>query len=140
MSQAALSILAAFALVTGGQAEASDLELSFPVDCRLGATCFIQNYVDIDPGPGAGDYRCGQATYDGHKGTDFRLLSVPEAEMGVDVLAAAPGIVKALRDGMPDRLIGQHDPGPAGKECGNGVVLDHGAGWDFVSRAQSAPT
>ena len=31
-------------------------ELVLPVDCVLGATCEIQNYVDRDPGPGARDY------------------------------------------------------------------------------------
>ena len=33
--------------------------LSFPVACEIGATCFVQNYVDHDSGPGAKDYRCG---------------------------------------------------------------------------------
>lgn len=129
-ARAAIPILAAFLLATAEQTHAGELELSFPVDCKLGVTCFIQNYVDIDTGPGTRDYRCGQATYDGHKGTDFRLLSVREVKTGVNVLAAAPGIVKAVRDGMPDRLIGKDEPGPAGRECGNGVVLDHGAGWE----------
>jgi len=44
----------------------------------------------------------------------------------VDVLAAAPGTVLALRDGEPDTGL---EGALAGKECGNGVVIGHGGGW-----------
>lgn len=105
--------------------------LSFPLDCKLHESCFIQNYVDLDQSLGAKDYRCGQTTYDGHKGTDFRLISVQDVIKGVPVLAATRGIVKAARDGVKDRLY-YKDSQPEydlGKECGNGVVIDHGQGW-----------
>lgn len=49
---------------------------------------------------------------------------------GVPVIAAAEGQVTAVRDGMPDRV---HRPGAdelAGRDCGNGVVIDHGNGWE----------
>ncbi|MDH3579752.1 MAG: M23 family metallopeptidase [Hyphomicrobiales bacterium] len=103
--------------------------LSFPLDCTLNETCFIQNYVDVDPSAGVKDYRCNEASYDGHKGTDFRVLSVMAAKAGVDVLAAAAGQVKAWRDGVEDRLIGKGVSAPKGMACGNGVVIDHGQGW-----------
>lgn len=103
--------------------------LVFPLRCTLHETCFIQNYTDIDPSSGILDYRCNEATYDGHKGTDFRVLSVKAAEKGVAVLAAAAGGVKALRDGVEDRLIGEGVSAPKGRECGNGVVIDHEGGW-----------
>lgn len=109
---------------------ADTIEVGLPVACALNKTCFIQNYTDTDPTPGARDYRCGGATYDGHKGTDFRLLSVRDVRRNVAVLAAAPGRVKALRDGVPDRLTGKDAPTPVGRECGNGVVIDHGQGWE----------
>lgn len=109
---------------------ADSIELAFPLACELNRTCFIQNYVDMDSTSGAKDYRCGGATYDTHKGTDFRLLSVRDAVAGVAVLAAAPGRVKALRDGVKDRLIGKDVRDFAGKKCGNGVVIDHGGGWE----------
>lgn len=110
------------------------LKLSLPIDCRLGETCFVQNYVDDDPGPGAQDYACGGATYDGHKGTDIRVLSAAATE-GVSVLAAADGKVLRGRDSMPDRLLRDYASKTelqsivGGNQCGNGLVIDHGGGW-----------
>lgn len=128
---AGFSVLLSISQLEATRARADALSLSFPLDCGLHETCFIQNYVDINQSPGAKDYRCGQATYDGHKGTDFRLTSVRDAIKGVSVLAAASGIVRSMRDGVTDRLF-HRDTKPVfepGKECGNGVVIDHGQGW-----------
>lgn len=122
---AALAALIALAAPPAGA-----IELSLPVDCRPGETCFIQNYVDRDPGPGATDHDCGTLSYDGHKGTDFRLKDRAAMCAGVDVLAAAPGIVTGTRDGMAD--IARGEPGApdlAGRDCGNGVMLRHEGGW-----------
>lgn len=101
-----------------------------PLDCAYGRTCFIQNYVDRDPGPGHIDHACGRLTYDGDGGTDFRLRDYVEMERGYPVLAAAAGTVRATRDGMADVSI--RDGGieaVRGREAGNSVVLDHGGGW-----------
>jgi Peptidase family M23 len=124
-------------LLLAGQAPAGAaldrIELGLPLACTLGKDCFIQQYIDVQPGPGAKDYRCGDATYDGHDGTDFRLLSLAAtAGDGVPVLAAAPGRVMGARDGMDDRLTATPDDRALveGRECGNGVRLDHGAGWE----------
>lgn len=108
-------------------------KLSLPVACRLGETCFIQSYVDLDPGPGARDYRCGSATYDGHKGVDFRLASAAAAHEGVAVRAAADGIVKRLRDGMEDVFVtAATRAGVTKRGCGNSAVVDHGGGWQTI--------
>lgn len=114
-------------LLLAAPAAAGSFLLNPPIDCTLGETCYIQQYVDRDPGPGAADYSCGTLSYDGHDGTDFALPSKAAMQAGVDVLAAAPGTVVALRDGMPD--LGLATPGLEGRECGNGVVLRHGGGW-----------
>lgn len=123
-----------FLLVSCNAAEAGQNPpmLSLPIACNLGKDCFIQQYVDVDPGDNAKDYRCGKTVYDSHKGSDFRLLSVKAAKANVAVLAAAAGRVKAVRDGMADRLIGskQDIARLQGQDCGNGVVLDHGKGWE----------
>ncbi|WP_102107273.1 M23 family metallopeptidase [Oceaniglobus roseus] len=112
-------------------AEARDPLLNVPVDCKLGDTCHIQQYTDSDPGPGAADYTCGPLSYDGHKGTDFALPSLAAAARGVDVYPAAPGTVTGVRDGMEDVLQGRPDsPDVSDRECGNGVVLSHGDGWE----------
>ncbi len=118
----------------GQDKEAAPPELSLPIDCKLGETCFVQNYVDIDPGPGVRDFACGSATYDGHKGVDIRVRSVAAAD-GVSVLAVADGKVLRGRDGMADKLLGDYASKAAwqsalkGKDCGNGLVIDHGGGW-----------
>ena len=118
----ALSLLA---LATPARAE---IELSLPVACTPGADCLVQQMPDMDGGPGASDPFCGVATYDGHKGTDFSLRSLAATERNVAVLAPAPGTVAGVRDGEPDRLM--RDPSEtAGRECGNGVGIDHGGGW-----------
>lgn len=114
------------------RAELPPLPLQLPVDCLPGETCFIQNHLDHDPGPLAEDYRHGSLTYDGHKGTDFRVRTFRDMHAGVAVLAAADGVVKATRDGMPDGpASGTVDERAIGERLGgNGVLIDHGAGWE----------
>lgn len=125
-------IVGAFAglgMLSGTPASATDLELTLPIDCTLGRDCFVQNYVDIDPADTVMTASCERAGYDGHKGTDFRVLNTGES---ADVIAAAPGIVKGVRDEMPDRLVLSEDDRKqvGGKECGNGVVIAHDGGWE----------
>ena len=124
-----VSILLFGGLVTHAHGE-EPFSLSLPVDCEIGETCFVQNYVDHDPGPGRQDFQCRAMTYDGHEGTDFRVLSLVEQQAGVAVLASADGVVLRTRDGETDvsvRSIGAQMV--AGRECGNAVVIDHGNGW-----------
>ena len=108
----------------------ADIALVPPVDCTLGETCFIQNYFDTDPGPGRRDFTCGHLSYDGHDGTDFAVPTLADMERGVAVLAPAAGTVTGTRDSLPD--IAFNAPGApalAGRDCGNGVAIDHGGGW-----------
>lgn len=104
---------------------AGAFELAFPVDCRLGDSCYIQQYVDHDPGPSAQDFTCGPLSYEGHDGTDIALPSRAAMFAGVNVLAAGAGTVMGLRDGIADFA-----PVVADRECGNGVLVDHGGGWE----------
>lgn len=104
--------------------------LSLPIACHPGITCEIQNYVDRDPGPGIGDYRCGARTYQAHGGVDFRIPDMAAQRAGVAVLAAAAGRVSRLRDGAPDISVRAPGVDVANRECGNGVVIDHGGGWE----------
>ncbi len=125
------AILATAALATlAAPALAREPLLGLPIACTLGEDCFIQHHVDADPGPGGADFTCGTLSYDGHGGTDFALNSLAAMAAGVDVIAAAPGVVRALRDGMPDAGLAGTPPDTLdGQECGNGVVIDHGDGW-----------
>lgn len=127
VNAALFAALAAFCSFTYAEAPT----LAFPLECTIGAQCFLQNYVDHDPGPGATDYRCGRLTYDGHKGTDIRLVNVAAMNAGVSVLAAAGGRVRAVRDGMEDVSVRRIGPrAVAGREAGNSVVIEHGDGWE----------
>ncbi len=111
-------------------ATAGELSLRLPIDCMLGETCFIQQYVDQDTGTGARDFTCAGLSYDKHKGTDFALPSFRAMQQGVDVLASAPGTVRGMRDEMPDTGYSKDTAAAIeGKDCGNGVVIDHGDGW-----------
>lgn len=108
----------------------AEFRLSLPVDCTLGDTCHIQNYVDQDPGPGAQDFTCGPLVYDGHSGTDFAVATLSEMTAGVAVLAPAGGTVTGIRDEMPDIASNAPNaPSLGGRDCGNGIAIDHGNGW-----------
>jgi len=102
-----------------------------PVACPTGIGCIVRNFVDQDPGPGAMDFRCGRLTYDGHKGTDIRVPDGASISGGIAVLAAAPGTVLRVRDGMEDvsvRVTGVE--AVRNRDAGNSVVIDHGGGWE----------
>jgi Peptidase family M23 len=109
---------------------AGALVLDLPVACEIGKECFIQNYVDHDPGPGFRDYTCGFLSYNDHRGTDFRVIDELAMVRGVPVVASSSGVVLGVRDGEPDMPISQRGQGNlSGKDAGNGVVIDHGDGW-----------
>ncbi|WP_416898760.1 MAG: M23 family metallopeptidase [Minwuia sp.] len=115
----------------GAPAMAADApRLGLPVQCEMGRDCFIQQYFDTDPGPGAADYTCGPMSYDGHRGTDFRVRDRQMMRDGVPVIAAADGVVVQTRDGMDDvdvSTIGRESL--QGNDCGNRVGLRHEGGW-----------
>ena len=67
--------LSAFPARADNGAGQGGIKLSFPMACELGKSCFVQSYVDLDETAGEQDFACGSATYDGHDGTDFRVLS-----------------------------------------------------------------
>jgi hypothetical protein len=127
---AATHLILVMASLFSGALHAAAAELGLPADCALGRDCFVQQFPDMDPGPEAVDPFCGIATYDGHDGTDLRILSMADVERGVPVIAMADGEVLRLRDGEPDRLVLNDDDrkAVASKECGNGLVIDHGDG------------
>lgn len=107
----------------------------FPVGCTYGEDCWAVNYVDVDPKDGRQDFKCNQKTYDGHKGTDFALGSITQMQEGVDVFAAAQGKILRVRDGENDALKTpdeMKDLKERKKECGNGILVDHGDGLQTI--------
>lgn len=129
-----LMLLFAFGAAPAAAAEPPAFGL--PLACVPGESCWIVNYVDHDTGPGVRDYTCGQATYNepgtnAHNGTDFAIRDGRAMREGVAVLAAADGTVTAIRDGEADADIAAvARPVSGGKDCGNGVVVNHGDGWE----------
>lgn len=121
LTMAAALGVAAFAV------PADAIELGMPIDCTFGVDCMIQNYVDAEPDDGTADFTCGPLTYDGHQGTDFRLLNRSEIRKGFDALATAPGRVASMIDNRPDHGFTNAEENPLG--CGNAVMIDHGKGW-----------
>ncbi len=110
---------------------AGDFSLRFPVDCTVGTNCYIQHLVDLDPGATVQDFRCGDLSYDGHKGTDIALPSLAAQAAGVAVIAAAAGTVIGVRNDMEDALqFGPAAPDIVNRECGNGVVIKHTQGYE----------
>lgn len=123
LTQAAI---AAALLVGAGAASAQESpRFALPLACTIGESCFVQNYVDVDPSEARQDYACGAKTYDGHTGTDFRVR--PGA--AVPVLAPARAVVARVRDGEPDRRFGEPLSVAEGRGCGNGVMLVHADNW-----------
>ncbi len=125
-----ICVIAALA-APGIAAAAEPPQLTLPIDCKIGTDCFIQQYMDVDPGPGVKDYRCGGAAYNNHSGTDFRVRNLQDVRRGVNVLAAAPGTVLRVRDEVPDRIVRTAKDRLAIQNvfCGNGLVIDHRDGW-----------
>lgn len=115
-----------------GQAGLIEREgLDLPAECILGETCWVANYVDVDPADAALDFHCNPRTYNGHEGTDFAIRDLGIMVRGVPVVASAAGIVRSVRDGMVDVAI-TNEASRAhvkGRECGNGVIVEHEGGW-----------
>ena len=124
----ALISLCLVAALDAGAEEA--ISLALPIRCQPGVSCFFQNYVDHDASDKVRDYRCGARSYDGHDGTDIRIRNLEIQRQGVEVLAAAPGRVIGGRNDMEDVSIKAAGKAAiAGKECGNGVLIEHADGW-----------
>lgn len=123
----------AVAGLLAGPAAAEMPKLALPLDCEPGKSCFVQKYVDVDPGPEFQDYLCGHASDPNHTGTDFRLLNVSAAS-GVLVKAAAAGTVAKTREGVTDKIVSSDAEAKAVSSygLGNAVIIDHGDGWQTI--------
>lgn len=130
-------LLSLFVFFLATPALAAAPQLILPAACTPGSDCWVVNHVDMNPAPDAAqDFTCGPRAYEGHEGTDFGLRDRKALEEGVSVLAAAPGTVLRVRDAMPDaqptaeqiqKYLAEN------KGCGNGVLIDHGDGWQSIS-------
>lgn len=118
-------IFIAFLLIAGAPGQAGAQNFVLPLECRIGEICMVQNYFDLDPGPGARDPLCGPLTYNGHDGLDIRVPGAL-ARAGTRVLAPAAGVVRGVRDGEADgAYLRDGAIAVAGRDCGNGVRIEH---------------
>ena len=123
----ALLFIAVMSNVVPGAHAEEQPKFSLPLNCENGTTCFLQSYVDIDLTRKRQDPFCGTATYNGHKGTDIRVQTIAQLKGKIPILAMADGVVVGMRNGMTDRLAATQSDFEKlkGKECGNGVVINH---------------
>lgn len=111
------------------QGQEQPVQFNIPIRCEINKTCWISRYMNLNTPEDPKDYQGGRLTDSDHNGVDFALRDLKQLEEGVDVLAVADGTVVGLRNHMPDIAVT-----PAtiqfvkGKECGNGVTIDHGQG------------
>lgn len=121
--------LALSMLISAAGPLAAEPFLDLPVACEIGRTCFVEDYVDTDPSPLTRDFTCGLKAREGHRGTDFALPDMEAMRSGVAVIAAAPGVVEAVREGVPDRVMTAETAGAVAEiECGNAVRIGHANG------------
>lgn len=126
LSMSRLAFFLVFLLLIASPARG--IELGMPIDCEYGTDCFIQNYVDVDLTGWREDYTCGPLTYDGHTGTDFRV-PWEDYKAGVDVLAAADGVVYKIRGGIEDRDARGREAEVSIIGLGNAVLISHPEGF-----------
>lgn len=94
----------------------------YPMGGTVWRDLFINNFNDLDPGPGVLDFGCSNWTYNGHDASDVDLRGFGEQAIGVPVFSAMDGVVIDSHDGEFDmNTAAQGQPA-------NFCVIDHGGG------------
>jgi hypothetical protein len=119
------ALACAWALAACGEAGTGPAGPGFnlPVRCEIGRDCAVSALPDLAGGTAAQDALCSGRAAPARETTGFSPLA-EGAEIAV--IAAAPGMIAAVRDGLPDTAVAA---APAGRDCGNAVLIDHGGGW-----------
>ena len=86
-------------------------DLALPLDCaarrEIAGSCATSTTIRVRA---RRTTRAARLTGDGHKGTDFAIRDLAAMVEGVQVRAAAAGVVDALRDGVPDISVEEARP------------------------------
>jgi murein DD-endopeptidase MepM/ murein hydrolase activator NlpD len=114
---------ASASLVFDSSVEPSVLYNFYPMSGNLDRDLVVSNFVDLRPGYSIGAWNCTKHTYDGHRGHDVGIRTFGEQLIGIPILAAMDGVVRAARDGLPDMNTGPPMPSPTFE--GNYVFIDH---------------
>ena len=89
----------------------SPVKLAWPLEGGIQQDNFIRNFHDVDPTTGIADFQGGPYAYDRHSAWDISPGQFSDMDQGVDVYAAAPGIVSEINGKrMASMLI--HSPAP----------------------------
>jgi murein DD-endopeptidase MepM/ murein hydrolase activator NlpD len=96
--------------------------LDWPTEGWASEDWVVNNYFDQDGSTGVMDYTGESHSYDGHKGIDVTIPSMRWIDYGVDVIAAADGLVIATDDGHFDRRTERDS-----KAKSNFVTIEHDA-------------
>lgn len=108
-------------------ASPNTIQFRLPIKCELNKTCWIARYMNLGTPENPKDYNGGRLTDTNHNGVDFALQDLKQLNDGVEVLAAADGVVIDVRaDQIDEAITAQTRWKVAGIECGNGVTIDHG--------------
>ncbi len=94
----------------------------YPMAGRLFEDLWINNFVDLDNGPGILDFACRNFTYDGHDATDTSTRTFAEQVIGVPIFAALDGTVVQAVDGREDMNVCPQSPCSS---SANFVILEH---------------
>jgi len=114
-----IGFLTSFCLLTFG-VHGQQAFLSTPIAGEYGKDYIIVNYVDWSF-DSIQDANCGTKTYNSHEGTDFVIAGFEEMATGVNVKAAAGGVVTFVQDGLFDQETG----GDVSKLFGNYICIKH---------------
>lgn len=96
------------------------IELSLPLDCRLGINCWITNLPSHNKKDKAVDFLNNSKTYSGNVGTDFTI----QLNTHMKVISPINGRVKSIQDDINDISISKIDRQSSEiNKCGNFVVL-----------------
>ncbi len=76
------------------------------------------------------DWNCGSDSYSGHNGSDYGVGSWSGMDAGMDIVAAADGVVNHIHDGEFDECTTADCAGGGG--YGNHVRVDHGDGKETI--------
>jgi len=106
------------------------VKLAWPVEGSIQGENYITNFHDIDPTPGVADFQGGPYAYEKHAAWDISPGHFSDMDEGVDVYAAAPGIVSEINDGEFDRQSDGFNVDP--RPSANYVKIDHGDGFDTI--------
>lgn len=83
--------------------KAKDISLSLPLKCTMGKDCFVLYYPDRIVENGFRDYKCGKLSFENNQSVVFDAIK-PNDD-GLEVLAAAPGVVSKVVLAKPNKGI-----------------------------------